>query len=138
MHGLLIALVAFFTLFLLLFHPYFFFRFLAAAFGRRFFFFLNNSLLFGFGWLFIAAFHNGLFGRIGGRSFYNALAFGLAFVTTLLGAGCNSLFIKNLVNQCLFIKFFGVGDFQLFCDVKQLRNEHIVQLQNVVHKGVLN
>src|ERR1700712_5150198 len=84
---------------------------------------------------FITAFYDGFFRRISSRCFNNAFSF--IFWSAFLSAGGYCLFIENLVYKSLFVKLFRIWDFKLLCNIKQFRNEHIVQLQNVVHNGLL-
>ena len=92
---------------------------------------------FGFGRFFITTFNNGFFMRVGSGSFYNSFSFAFLFGISFNSTGRNGLFIENLVYKSLFIKLFGIGDFKLLGNIEQFRNEHVVQLQNVVHNGVL-
>jgi multidrug efflux pump subunit AcrB len=103
---------------------------------RLFYFFLGCFSFHFFPGFFITAYHICFFSRVCGTCFNNAFSFAFIVVgICLYGTSQYSLFIENFINQFLFVELLCVGDFQLLCYIQQFRNEHVVQLQYVIHKN---
>ena len=63
--------------------------------------------------------------------FYNAFTFSFFFRAAAPHFAPAIAWLSNILYQGLFIEFSCIGDFELLGNVKQFRNEHVVQLQNI-------